>query len=62
MEHREIYGVLHKLLTDYLPTPFSLLELGCGDASLTVQALLNTTVASYTGIDLSATEEGNCPR
>jgi cyclopropane fatty-acyl-phospholipid synthase-like methyltransferase len=54
MEHREIYGVLHKLLTDYLPTPFSLLELGCGDASLTVQALLNTTVASYTGIDLSA--------
>ncbi|WP_413173326.1 class I SAM-dependent methyltransferase [Anabaena azotica] len=54
MEHQEIYGVLHKLLTDYLQTPFSLLELGCGDASLTVQALLNTTVASYTGIDLSA--------
>ena len=54
MEHREIYGVLHKLLTDYLPAPFSLLELGCGDASSSVQALLNTTVASYTGIDLSA--------
>ncbi|MBS9395755.1 MAG: class I SAM-dependent methyltransferase [Dolichospermum sp. LBC05a] len=62
MEHREIYGVLHKLLTDYLPAPFSLLELGCGDASSSVQALLNTTVASYTGIDLSAAEEGNCPR
>jgi cyclopropane fatty-acyl-phospholipid synthase-like methyltransferase len=54
MEHQEIYGVLHKLLTDYFQTPFSLLELGCGDASLTVQALLNTTIADYTGIDLSA--------
>jgi len=55
MEHQEIYGVLHKLLTDHFDRPFSLLELGCGDASLTVQALLNTNIADYTGIDLSAT-------
>ncbi|BAY90167.1 MULTISPECIES: class I SAM-dependent methyltransferase [unclassified Tolypothrix] len=54
MEHQEIAGVLHKLLTDYFQRPFSLLELGCGDASLTVQALLNTNLADYTGIDLSA--------
>jgi ubiquinone/menaquinone biosynthesis C-methylase UbiE len=55
MEHQEIYGVLHKLLTDHCDRTFSLLELGCGDASLTVQALLNTNIADYTGIDLSAT-------
>ncbi|BAY99339.1 type 12 methyltransferase [Tolypothrix tenuis PCC 7101] len=55
MEHQEIAGVLHKLLTDYFQKPFSLLELGCGDASLTVQALLDTNITDYTGIDLSAT-------
>ena len=53
MGHRELYGILHELLTDYFQKPFSLLELGCGDASFTVQALLNTNIAAYTGIDLS---------
>jgi len=53
MEHREFSSALYKFLSDYWQTPFSLLELGCGDASLTVQALLNTTVTSYIGIDLS---------
>ncbi len=53
MNHREFYGVLHDFLTQYWQKPFSLLELGCGDASFTVQALLNTNIAAYTGIDLS---------
>ena len=53
MRHREIYGILHQLLSNYFPKPFSLLELGCGDASFTIQALLNTNIATYTGIDLS---------
>ncbi len=53
MNHRELYGIVHDLLTQYWQKPFSLLELGCGDASFTVQALLNTNIAAYTGIDLS---------
>lgn len=53
MGHREIYGILHSLLTSYFQQPFSLLDLGCGDASFTSQALLNTTIATYQGIDLS---------
>jgi SAM-dependent methyltransferase len=53
MEHREFSSALYNFLNDYCQTPFSLLELGCGDATLTVQALLNTTIASYTGVDLS---------
>ena len=53
MEHREIYDILHKFLHKYFQKPFSLLELGCGDASFTVKALANTNVAAYQGIDLS---------
>ncbi|MDY7013154.1 MAG: ubiquinone biosynthesis protein UbiE, partial [Cyanobacteriota bacterium] len=39
MGHQEIYGVLHELLINDLKKPFSLLDLGCGDASFTAQAL-----------------------
>ncbi|MFH7030732.1 MAG: class I SAM-dependent methyltransferase [Heteroscytonema crispum UTEX LB 1556] len=53
MEHREIYGVLHEFLVSYFQKPFKMLELGCGDASFSVQALLNTTITCYQGIDLS---------
>lgn len=53
MEHREIYDLLHKFLNKYFQKNFSVLELGCGDASFTVQALANTNVAAYHGIDLS---------
>lgn len=53
MKHREFYGVLHDFLVSYFQKPFSLLDLGCGDASFTSQALLKTTIDSYKGIDLS---------
>ncbi|MEA5573468.1 class I SAM-dependent methyltransferase [Calothrix sp. UHCC 0171] len=53
MGHREIYNALHELLVDYFQKPFTILELGCGDASFTTTALLNTFVLSYKGIDLS---------
>lgn len=55
MGHHEIYQVLQKFLVEYLQKPFSMLELGCGDASFTVQALLNTNITEYKGIDLSET-------
>ncbi|MDJ0800578.1 MAG: class I SAM-dependent methyltransferase [Calothrix sp. MO_167.B12] len=53
MGHQEIYGILHDFLGNYFQTPFSLLDLGCGDASFTTQALLNTLISAYKGIDLS---------
>jgi ubiquinone/menaquinone biosynthesis C-methylase UbiE len=54
MEHRQFSESLNKFLTSYFQKGFSMLDLGCGDASFTSYALLNTTVSSYTGIDLSS--------
>lgn len=53
MGHQEIYDVLHGFLISHFQKPFAMLELGCGDASFTTQALLDTSVMSYRGIDLS---------
>jgi ubiquinone/menaquinone biosynthesis C-methylase UbiE len=53
MGHREIYAVLHELLVKRSEKPFKMLELGCGDASFTTQALVDTNIAFYQGIDLS---------
>ena len=53
MEHRQLYNVVHQFLLTYFSAPFKLLELGCGDATFTAQALLDTKVSAYTGIDLS---------
>lgn len=60
MGHQEIYNVLHELLVKNLPKPFTMLDLGCGDGSFTAQALLNTQISEYTGIDVSvpAVEDG----
>ena len=54
MGHEEIYSVVHQFLVDRYNKPFKLLDLGCGDASFAAQALLNTTIHSYVGVDLSA--------
>ncbi|BAY62475.1 type 12 methyltransferase [Calothrix brevissima NIES-22] len=53
MGHREIYHVLQEFIINYFQNPFKLLDLGCGDASFISQALLNTKIAFYYGIDLS---------
>ncbi|MDM9583055.1 MULTISPECIES: class I SAM-dependent methyltransferase [unclassified Nostoc] len=53
MGHREIYSTLRELLLGHFQQPFKMLDLGCGDASFTSQALLNSTITSYQGIDLS---------
>ncbi|MFB2646540.1 methyltransferase [Raphidiopsis sp. BLCC-F218] len=52
MGHQEIYDVLHKLLAQW-SKPFTMLDLGCGDASFTSRALLNTQITEYTGVDVS---------
>lgn len=53
MEHREIYSVLHEFLVSRSQKPFKLLDLGCGDASLAVPALIGTSIQAYYGIDLA---------
>jgi SAM-dependent methyltransferase len=50
--HREAYARLHDILLGR-DRPFRFLDIACGDASATVDALKGTRVASYHGIDLS---------
>ena len=51
--HREVYGQLHRILVDEAVQPFRFLDIACGDARATVDALKGTRVAHYRGIDLS---------
>jgi methylase of polypeptide subunit release factors len=51
--HREAYERLHNLLIAEVAAPFYFLDVACGDASATVDALKGTQVAHYHGIDVS---------
>jgi SAM-dependent methyltransferase len=51
--HRETCNCLHRVLVEEAIQPFRFLDVACGDASATVEALKGTRVASYHGIDLS---------
>ncbi len=52
--HYDIHSCLHKIFAGYFSQkPFSLLDLGCGDASFIANTLKSTTVSRYYGIDLS---------
>ena len=53
MFHREIYGDVQKLLPSTETTPFSLLDLGCGDASQMAPILRGRPLKRYCGVDLS---------
>ncbi len=53
MAHKEILEHLSRFFSS-VPLPmFSVLELGCGDASLLSNALQGTKVESYCGVDIS---------
>jgi SAM-dependent methyltransferase len=51
--HREAYACLHGILMEEVRYPFRFLDIACGDAGESVNALGGTMVASYHGIDLS---------
>ena len=51
--HREAYEILHKFILKHFSFPFSLLDLGCGDASFMSRALVKTQANCYHGVDLS---------
>ncbi|RUS97073.1 hypothetical protein DSM107010_70170 [Chroococcidiopsis cubana SAG 39.79] len=53
IKHREFYNVLHEFLVHRVQKLFRLLDLGCGDASIIVSALLGTSIQAYYGIDIS---------
>jgi SAM-dependent methyltransferase len=53
MFHREVYGLLRRVLMTECVRPFRFLDIGCGDASAAARALRGTPIAHYYGIDLS---------
>lgn len=52
LAHRAAGAVLHGVLAA-IDTPFTFLDIACGDASLTRRALEGTKVSHYHGIDLA---------
>ena len=53
--HLGAYSTLRSLVVErFGEKPFSLLDLGCGDARCMARALAETSVADYEGVDLSA--------
>ena len=53
MAHREVLEILRKFFHSVPSHAFSVLELGCGDASLLSSALQGTKIETYCGVDLS---------
>lgn len=52
MRHREMGDCLHAVVTQRIARPYSLLDLGCGDAWSTSRALTGTPLQRYVGVDL----------
>jgi SAM-dependent methyltransferase len=56
MFHHEIYSILKTFIcSNYTDRAFSMLELGCGDASFTIKAVPVSQLVRYQGHDLSET-------
>ena len=53
MFHRQMHAELRALVDAEYQRPFDLLDLGCGDASVIAKTLAESSIRSYTGIDMS---------
>jgi SAM-dependent methyltransferase len=53
MAHQSIHRALKRFVVSRIDRPFTLLDLGCGDASAIPGTFAGTGLQSYTGIDLS---------
>jgi ubiquinone/menaquinone biosynthesis C-methylase UbiE len=53
LAQREVSGILRETLNEVFKSPFSFLDIACGDASMMKAALPGTKVRHYHGIDLS---------
>lgn len=54
MRHAEITAAIRRRLLAGRDRPFSVLDLGCGDADPALQALWDAPVSCYTGVDAAA--------
>lgn len=54
MRHREISAAIHTFVKGRFQKRFSLLDLGCGDATSIPHTFAGTPLARYTGVDASA--------
>lgn len=54
LHHNEVCSLLQEFVSASFSSPFLLLDLGCGDASLAAKAMQGTPLAGYVGVDLSA--------
>lgn len=54
MAHQQIKTQLRAYLKQHCSDGFSVLDVGCGDASMMMDVLQRTAVSHYTGVDLSA--------
>jgi SAM-dependent methyltransferase len=52
--HREAYAHLRRIVTAEVDAPFRFLDIACGDASASAEALAGTGIGEYHGIDLSS--------
>ncbi len=55
LHHDQVYRRLGRFVRERFKQPFSVLDLGCGDAARMADVLAGTPVARYTGVDLSKT-------
>ncbi|MFZ2104291.1 MAG: class I SAM-dependent methyltransferase [Roseiarcus sp.] len=53
MAHNEVYGVLRQVLAREAPDRFVFLDVACGTAASTAEALDGANVGRYIGIDIS---------
>lgn len=53
MEHAEVQQIIHRCLKHRYESSFSMLDLGCGDASFSANLLTNLPIHAYTGVDIA---------
>lgn len=53
LHHFETYAILNKFLLSRFKEPFTIIDLGCGDALFMTNALQGTQVQEYIGVDVS---------
>lgn len=53
LHHFETYAILSRFLSSHFKSPFTIIDLGCGDALFMSNALQGTQVQEYIGVDVS---------
>jgi ubiquinone/menaquinone biosynthesis C-methylase UbiE len=51
--HRALFAAARDLLLERFARPYTFLDLGCGDGTVSIQAIQGTSIARYVGVDLA---------